>query len=223
MSHAPNDALGCFVANVCTMLQIQTHCTRFVGDLTLRDVLNLLCKYAVAWDDVAFLRIHMTFTVKEFGDLHRSLPFLRPSLHPMEMPKSPHPCRMSISTTLLHPSAVIHQASPTMPRPESLRESVAAVLAQLQLGLLAPSSQLPCPCRSSMLSFGWPTPEPDWFFGFDQHSVLKWPVNNFPVLARKPTNNFLVGIGILTLVLTFASFLAALLASFPNVVHIHWI
>ena len=47
----------------------------------------------------------------------------------------------------------------------------------------------------------WPPPEPDSFFVFDQHSVS--PHNN-------AKNNFLVGILILTLVLTFASSLAVL-------------
>ena len=73
-----------------------------------------------------------------------------PILHPVEMPKSPDPCRMSISTNLRDPSAVICQPPRTLPSPESSRDLVKAVVPKLQLGLPVPKSPLVCLCRSSV-------------------------------------------------------------------------
>ena len=67
------------------------------------------------------------------------------------MPKSPHPCRMSIPTNLRDPGAVICQEFQTMTRPESSQETIAAVVPPLQLGLLSAESPLLCLCHSSVI------------------------------------------------------------------------
>ena len=67
---------------------------------------------------------------------------------------------------------------------------------ELLLGLLVPKSPLPCQETT------------DWLFGLEQHSVLTCP------FSTRPTNDALVSTGIMTL----ASFLAVLLASFAEAV-----
>ena len=101
VSHAPNKVLSCLtsarsddfdVFDVCTMLQIQTHCTRFIDDFTLNDLLNLLCKCAVARDAVASLRTHscnMTLTVA-------SVCYARSFLNICFQPRKVTPCPYSV-------------------------------------------------------------------------------------------------------------------------------
>ena len=113
-------------------------------------------------------------------------PVLCQSLHPMEMQKSPHLCRMSISTNLLNPDAVIYHVTEMMPSPES----------ESQLRLLFHSCSLVSLFQRAPLC--WLPPETDWFFGFDQHSVLMWAF--FP---QVPTNSVLVGSGTPTPTLDF--------------------
>ena len=64
----------------------------------------------------------------------------------MEMPKSPHPCRMSMSINRQNLSAVMCQVFHTMPSPEKSQELVAAVAPPLQL-------DLPVPKSPSLISF----------------------------------------------------------------------
>ena len=63
-----------------------------------------------------------------------------------------------------------------MPSPDSSQEPVATVVPPLQLVLPVPPAPWPVPFSYiPLLPLFWILQEPNWFFGFDQHSVLMWP------------------------------------------------
>ena len=142
--------------------------------------LNREC--AVAKDNVASIRIHdcnmalvvncacadqsfvdfcfparMNSHQKQFCGYNHSPPFLCQSLYPVEMPKSPHPCRMTISTNLRNPCRQRLFPSRLVSLFQGARSFACAFL------------------WFSFASLLLPPQEPDWFWGFDQHSVLGWP------------------------------------------------
>ena len=173
------------------------------------------------------------FTRSNFVATFIRFRFCAPSLHPVDRPKSRHQCRMSISTNLRNPGAMIFQVSHTMPSSESSREPVAAGVPHVQLGSMFQRSPLFCLCRS-LVVLSLPC------VGLVQSRTGSWGSTNIPYSSglsshSVPTNNVLARIRILTPVLTVASFLsvlpvtfpflaflAALLVAFTTAVHIHW-
>ena len=132
----------------------------------------------------------------------------------MEMSKSPHQCRIR------NEGAVICQLSQTMPSQESSRKPVPAFVPQQQPRRLVPTSPLCCWCHSFIF---WASSRAKLVLWVPP-SVLKWLS-----FAQYQQNNVLVGIWILTQVLTFASCLAvtctvlAFLAAVAEAVQIHCI
>ena len=130
--------------------------------------------------------------LKQFRSYIISNPFLCQSLHPVEMPKSPHRCRMSISTNLRDPGAVIWQRQVQRARksPLPLWFHHCSLLS-----LPVPLFGFPFPPKFCIL------PELDWICGIQKRSVLK-----LTFLPKMPTHNVLVGTGILTLLFTSTVF-----------------
>ena len=70
--------------------------------------------------------------------------FLIQSLRPVGKAKSKHPCRMSTSSILRDPDAIISQGSQTIASPEDSQESVTTDDQHLQLDLLTRRCPLLC-------------------------------------------------------------------------------